>query len=145
MHLDFPTQTIFYSIEKAIKQYRKYSQNNIAKHLNDITVDHALILIIIDKNPEFSQVEIAEMIFKDYASITRMVDLMVKNTYLERAINTADRRRFKLRITSKGYKAIETLVPTIKANREQALKGITEEEIMLANTVLKKIITNCPA
>ena len=74
-----------------------------------------------------------------------MINLMVKNAYLERTVNTSDRRRFTLHITSKGHKAIETLVPTIKTNRKQALKGITEEEIALVNTILEKITANCSA
>ena len=85
MEFRFPTQTIFYTIENAIKQYRKISQKRIQEVVNDITIDQALVLTIIEGNPEFTQIDIAELLFKDYASMTRMINLLVKNRHLSRA------------------------------------------------------------
>ena len=143
MKLDFPTQTIFYTVENAIKQYRKMSQKEITSQISDITIDQALILLLIDENPDYSQVEIAEILFKDYASITRMIELMVANGYLERKGERDDKRRAAIEITAKGKKGIVKLLPIIKSNRERALKGINTEEVTLVTSILQKIIANC--
>lgn len=138
-----PTGTVLYTIEQTIKEYRKISQKNISQIVNDITVDQALVLIIIDKNSNYSQKEIAELIFKDNASITRIIELMVKKEYLTRKTNELDRRKFNLEITEKGKKTIELLNPAILKNRQTALEGLSENEIELLDKILTKIILNC--
>jgi len=143
MKLKNPTGTVLYTIEKTIKEYRKIAQRNIGKIVDDITVDQALILIILDQNSDYSQKEIAELIFKDNASITRIIELMVKKNYLTRKINESDRRKFNLEITEKGKKTIESLSPVIQTNRQTALEGLTQDEIEFLDKTLNKIITNC--
>jgi len=138
-----PTGTVLYTVEQTIKEYRKISQKNISQIVSDITVDQCLLLIILDKNAAFSQKEIAELIFKDNASITRIIELMVQKDYLIRQINQLDRRKFNLEITEKGKKTIALLTPIINKNREKALEGLSKNEIELLDTLLAKIISNC--
>jgi len=138
-----PLRTIFYTIERAIKEYRKYAQKNISKQIDDITLDQALVLMILKENSSLSQKEMSEFLFKDYASMTRMIELMVKKKYLKRSQNKKDKRRSILTITKKGEDAIKILIPTIKINRINALEGITDLEIKQLNKILKKIISNC--
>lgn len=143
MDIKNPTGTVLYSIEQAIKEYRKLAQKNIAKIVKDITVDQCLVLIIFNKDAEISQNELANLMFKDNASITRMIELMVKKDYLNRTIHAEDRRKFNLKLTEKGKKTIELINPIIQINRETALNGLSLEEIDLLDKTLKKIITNC--
>lgn len=138
-----PTGTILYTIEQTIKEYRKMAQKNITTIVNDITVDQGLLLIIVNKNPNYSQKEIAELIFKDNASVTRIIELMVKKNYLTRKINELDRRKFNLEITEKGIKTIDLLTPTINKNRKDALAGLSENELQMVDKILSKIISNC--
>ncbi|MCI3939001.1 MarR family transcriptional regulator [Chryseobacterium aahli] len=138
-----PTGTVLYLLEKAIKDYRKLSQKNISKVVKDITVDQCLVLIILSKDEKISQNEIANLIFKDNASITRMIELMVKKDYLNRTVHTEDRRKFNLQITEKGKKTLELISPIVLINRNTALNGFSAEEIELLDKILDKIITNC--
>lgn len=143
MELIAPTETVLYTIEQAIKEYRKFSQINISKITDGITVDQALTLILIDKNPDLNQKELSNLIFKDYASITRIIELMVKKEYLKRTINKNDRRRFNLNITTKGRDTINALTPTIEHNRNTALNGLTASQILELQNTLQLIISNC--
>mgnify|MGYP003606360221 CR=1 FL=1 len=143
MKLENPTGTALYSIEKAIKEYRKLAQKNISKVVKDITVDQCLILIILHDNKDIAQNELASLVFKDNASITRMIELMVKKEYLNRTIHHEDRRKFNLEVTSKGLKTLELIQPVIKKNRQPALDGLSLEEIELLDKTLNKIIINC--
>jgi DNA-binding MarR family transcriptional regulator len=138
-----PTGTVLYTIEQAIKEYRKIAQKNIAKIVKDITVDQCLVLIILNNNTKISQNELANLVFKDNASITRMIELMVKKEYLIRTIHQEDRRKFNLEITEKGMKTIELIEPIVQLNREIALNGLSLEEITLLDKTLHKIIINC--
>jgi DNA-binding MarR family transcriptional regulator len=143
MNFKAPTDVVIYSIEKAIKTYRKFAQNNIRKIESNITVDQALLLILLQNRPELTQVEMAEVLFKDYASITRMIELMVKNDYLTREENQEDRRRKELTISKKGAEIIKKLFPVIDENRNTALKGLSQSEIEQLDSLLNKIINNC--
>lgn len=138
-----PTATVLYSIEKAIKEYRKISQKNISTVVRDITVDQCLVLMILKDDARISQIELANLIFKDTASITRMIELMVKKDYLNRTIHTEDRRKFNLEITKKGKKTLELISPIVQINRDTALNGLSLEEINSLDKSLNKIIANC--
>jgi DNA-binding MarR family transcriptional regulator len=138
-----PTGTVLYTIEQTIKEYRKISQKNISQIVRDITVDQCLLLIILDKNITYSQKEIAALIFKDNASITRIIEIMVQKNYLIRKTNESDRRKFNLELTEKGKNTIQLLTPVIQKNRQDALAGLSLNEIELLDNLLTKIITNC--
>jgi DNA-binding MarR family transcriptional regulator len=138
-----PTGTVLYTIEQTIKEYRKICQKNIQKIVNDITVDQCLVLIILNENANISQIDMAKLIFKDNASVTRIIELMVNKDYLNREINELDKRKSKLVITEKGEKTIVLLTPVFKLNRKTALNGLSIDEIELLDKILTKIISNC--
>jgi MarR family transcriptional regulator for hemolysin len=133
---------IFYSIEKSIKTYRQFAQKNISKAGIEITIDQWLVLKTIEEDNSISQKDIAFKTFKDVASITRIIELLVQKGYLSRNLKSQDRRRFDLTLTKEGNDIIEKIQPYIQINRTQALKNITDEEIMNLQSTLLKIISN---
>ncbi|TDQ29821.1 MarR family winged helix-turn-helix transcriptional regulator [Tenacibaculum caenipelagi] len=142
MKFNTPTTTVLYSIEETIKAYRKLSQHNISQIVPDITVDQALILLLLESNDK-TQTEIADLVFKDYASMTRIVKLMIKKDYLIKTTDNQDKRKAKLEITEKGKITIKKLRPVIQINRETALNTISEEELEQLYKTLQKITKNC--
>jgi len=133
----------FYVLEKAIKSYRQFAQRNIKGVNKDITIDQWLILKTILDNPNCSQREIAATIFKDVASVTRIIELLVNKGLLVRSPHSEDRRRFGLKLTSKGMAVQKDLMPVIIQNRSSALKGLSVEEIEVLRNLLHRIINNC--
>ncbi|MBL0253740.1 MAG: MarR family transcriptional regulator [Chitinophagaceae bacterium] len=134
---------LFYTLEKSIKVYRKYAQTQIANAGFDITIDQWLVLKSLQENSHLSQNEIADLVFKDMASITRIIELLVKKELVERHINKSDRRKFELKITKNGKKMIELISPIVENNRKQALKGITKLEQNNLISRLEILINNC--
>ena len=143
MLINSPSFSVLYSIEEAIKAYRKLSQRNISKLVPGITVDQALILIILNERPELTQSEVADLVFKDYASMNRILNLMISKNYIRKTTNKEDKRRAKISITKTGKAIIEKLTPAIQVNRETALQNISQEEISTLFTILKRITHNC--
>mgnify|MGYP000078088624 CR=1 FL=1 len=143
MNLTLPSETIFHVIESTIKDYRKFAQRNISEQLEDITIDQGLVLLFLNEHPDLSQKEIAKLVFKDTASMTRMINTMVQKKHLKRSMNTEDRRRYKIEITTKGKGLLKTLPPIINHNRNTSLKGITKNELKQLEIILNKIRTNC--
>jgi DNA-binding MarR family transcriptional regulator len=140
--MKIPSKTVFYTIEKTIKSYRKFASQNFLKVVDDITIDQILILQYLNAFPDLNQKEIADLVFKDNASLTRMIDLMVNKQFLKRSMNTEDRRRFKIEITPKGKEVLNKLEPLIGENRKKAFSGITDEELIQLDITLNKILSN---
>lgn len=134
---------IFYHLDKAIRLYKQYAHQQLVANNFDLTVDQWLILKALDQNPDSSQQEIAEMTFKDYASLTRIIELLVQKKYLERAMHKEDRRRFRLTLTSYAHQVLKRMQPVIENNRATALKGLSKKTIGDMQAMLSVIIRNC--
>jgi len=134
---------IFYTIDKSIRTYRTYAQNRLKEQEFKITIDQWLIIKALMENPGISQQELGEKVFKDNASVTRIIELLVRGKYLERKINPDDRRKSNLKITDSGKKIIDDVQLLVLENRKIALKGISEKDLKTMHMVLSKITENC--
>lgn len=134
---------LFYLLDKAIRTYRQHAHEQLYARGLDITVDQWLVLKALHENPERSQQELASAVFKDHASFTRMVELLVKKGYINRNMHPSDRRRFLLQITKTGIKLLQDIQPVIEQNRKTALKGMGKMELSGLQETLRKIIDNC--
>lgn len=130
---------IFYTIEKSIKSYRQFAQRNITEAGFDITIDQWLVLKTIEEDSVATQQQIAAKAFKDIASITRIIELLVKKNFVLRDFHT-DRRRFDLSLTDEGKDILVKVQPIITSNRKTALTGLSESEINTIQLALSKII-----
>lgn len=133
----------FYLLDKAIRTYRIYSQKKLRENGFKITVDQWLVIKVLMENPGISQQNLAEKAFKDNASITRIIELLVKSKYLDRKVNPKDRRTSILKVTPDGVDIINKVQDLVLQNRKIAQTGITLEELENLNATLKKIIKNC--
>ncbi len=134
---------LFYSIDRAIRTYRQYAQQRLKEEGFSITIDQWLIIKCILENPKITQNEISDLVFKDSASVTRIITLLVKAKYLKRKVNKTDRRRSQLVVTELGENTIHAVDTIVKMNRKTALAGITPEEIELSQRVMDSISSNC--
>ncbi|MGH2666576.1 MarR family winged helix-turn-helix transcriptional regulator [Flavobacterium sp.] len=133
----------FYTIDKAIRTYRVYAQKKLKEYGFKITIDQWLVIKSILENPEITQQEISEMVFKDNASVTRIIEILVKSGYLERSVNLEDRRKSNLKVTLSGKQIIKKVHDLILENRKTALHGVTLNELDILNKTLNQIIRNC--
>jgi len=135
-------ETLFYSIEKTIKLYRRYAQHRLKSISPNITIDQLLVLSKIYENPVISHQKLSELMFKDMASISRILSLLEKGRFIKRKIDANNRRRFKTKITLEGIEILSVLEPVIIQNRKEALQTVTEEEIRTCTEILNKISQN---
>jgi MarR family transcriptional regulator, transcriptional regulator for hemolysin len=136
-------EIFFYQLEKSIKSYRRFVQARFKDQGFNITVDQWLVLNALNENAKLTQSDLAELVFKDKASMTRLIELLVLKKLVQRAPHETSRRRFKLTITEKGHELITNIMPLVKDNRKQGLQGINNAELKAAEHVLNKIIDNC--
>lgn len=136
-------RVIFYTLEKTIKRYRQFAQNNIDRAGVDITIDQWLVLNILQECPTLGQLDIAERVFKDQASIARIMTLLEKKELLIQTTSQQDRRRIDRLITPKGEELLRAVSPIIAQNRRTALEGLSDEAIEQLRQTLTIIDENC--
>ena len=137
------TDIIFYTLEKSIKTYRQFAQKRISEKGYNVTIDQWLVLKILHDNEGITQQQLAEIVFKDYASVTRIIELLVNKKYIQRDFHSSDRRRFELTLSAEGKKLLLKIQDDIDENRSKALKGISKSETETVRKTLNKIISNC--
>lgn len=134
---------IFYNIDHSIRLYRMFAQKKLRENGFKITIDQWLVIKCILENPTITQHELSEMVFKDNASVTRIIELLIKAGYLEKETNPDDRRKLILHVTQAGEEVIKKVQEVVLQNRSIALNGIDQKELEIADAVLRKIIANC--
>lgn len=143
MHFQLPQNTVFYQLEKTMKLYRKLAQDRIHAAGYEVSVNQLILLIQLNERPTSTQVELSESIFKDFASVARMVDLLVRKGFLARSENASDRRKKDLIPTAIAKQMLTTLYPIILDYRQQAAMNFSEAELSTLSTLLDRLSQNC--
>ncbi len=134
---------IFYSLDKAIRQYRKLAQANIDRAGIAITIDQWLVLRVIQEHDDLTQTDIAERVFKDQASVARIISLLAGRGLLAAVPLPSDGRRSQLRVTEEGERVLEAVQPVVLSNRAVALEGLSEDDLSVLRGLLERIYVNC--
>lgn len=135
--------TLLYTLDKCFRTYHQFAQRNVRKAGYDITIDQWLILKSVGENPDITQNDISKIVFKDNASITRIIQLLVNAGYLNREAYATDRRRVNLTLTESGKKITEEVNEIAKSNRAAALNEVDQKTIDDMKLALQQIIKNC--
>lgn len=135
-------EIFFNNLEHSIKVYRQFTQKSLVSEGIDITFDQWLVMQSLDENHGMNQREIAAMVSKDTASLTRILQLLVKKGYLEKKLHK-DKRRSKLVITHTGKEIMKNARHIIDQSRELALNGVDEKRLKKLRKILTKITENC--
>lgn len=136
-------EIFFYHLDRSIKSYRQFAQEKLKEYGFKITIDQWLVLKAISDNPEISHNELSDSVFKDKASVTRIIELLVNAGYLKSEVHPDSGRKRKLTVTRKAYALLDAIRPFVLKNRKLALKDISHAEIVIAEKVLKRISANC--
>ena len=136
---------LFYSLESATKAYRRFAQARLYASGIDITIDQWLVLKTIHESPDIPLQQVGTAVFKDFASVTRIVQLLERKGLLRRTPHPTDGRRSELVLTGAGESVIRTVEPIAQANRRQALEGIDAGQVARLRALLERIVENCDA
>ena len=120
---------------------KKFGQNAQKFGIN-ISQDQWLVLGPVWKNEGISQKDIAEYCGKDKTSVTKIIDTLEKRNLMVRYPDQIDQRIKRVILSNKGKELMEKSMPIMEQTRNEVRKGISDQEISLFKTVLRKIYTN---
>jgi DNA-binding MarR family transcriptional regulator len=135
--------TFFYNLEKTVKVYRQFFQNQLKENGFEITLDQWLTIKMIVAFPEASQNEIAEKVFKDKASVARIVELLLRNDYLYKTPHPNHIKKSLFKLTNKGLETLKRLDILVPSFRKIALTNANEDLIINTLNLLQNVQYNC--
>jgi len=110
-----------------------------------LTPEEADTLMLIYHLEGLPQSQLAKILGKDKASITRLMNALVKSGLVGRVQDSNDRRIVRACITEEGKKAFTHIFPKLKALSEQVLDGVSAEEFATIQRVMMRMIENLSA
>lgn len=108
----------------------------------DITPEQWGVLNRLWDKDGISQKEISEITIKDQTTLTRILDKLEWKGLIERQTSPDDRRSFLIFLTEAGRSLKDKLVPIAGEALDEALQGLSEEEIKQLKVLLNKIFMN---
>lgn len=129
-------------LDRTARKVKQYAQQQFKSGDFDVTVDQWLVLKNLSENQLLSQTELAQLVFKDHPTLTRIIDLLCKKGYVERVPHPQDRRSFQLHLTESGASKVSSLRPQILEIREKAWENLSKSDFDEFKRILNTIYMN---
>lgn len=147
----FKDYLTFHSIEDSIglKFNRTFfgmrnllTQNFRNNGYENITPEQMGILFGLKERNGVYQSEISCNLIKHKPNITRMLDILQKQGYIERRPDSSDRRKYRVFLTEKGDTLANEIVVIVFKTLHQLFEGFSEEEVTTLKHYLDRIYDN---
>lgn len=126
----------------------RYAHRALVKALADELEPHGIlttqwsVLRILWDIEGLTQVELAERMRVEKASLTGVLDAMERRGLIIRERNTDDRRKINITLTAQGRRLKPQLLPHAAKINRKATRGMTEAETLELRRLLAKLIQN---
>lgn len=89
-----------------------------------------------------TQVDLARLLDVGKVTVGGLVDRLEKSGDVERRADPNDRRAKLVYVTEKGFDTIKMMIRVSNKINKKILQGVTEEELLITERVLKKVKDN---
>ncbi|HEX6224513.1 MAG TPA: MarR family transcriptional regulator [Chryseolinea sp.] len=137
-----PYSMYSFLLDRTARRVKQYAQRRFKELGFNITVDQWLVLRHLYDHDDLNQKELADLIFKDTPTLTRIIDLLCDKGLTKRKTHPSDRRSFNVCLTSQGRNKVEQLRPKIKDVRLKAWEGLSERDFTQFKRILNAIYVN---
>lgn len=101
----------------------------------------ALMMIYSSEGNMLNPCKLSESLLSSRANITRLMDELVVNGWVERQGSTEDRRRVELSLTPDGVALVEKILPRNWERINDLWAEFSAEEIKLTEKMLRKLLS----
>lgn len=117
-------------------------QKNFRQAGLEITIEQWSVLYHLWKEDCLSQQELCNRTFRDKPSITRLIDNLEKQKLVNRMASKTDRRINLVCLTQAAVEMQETTILIANQTMDEALEGISREEINVVKSVFQRVYDN---
>jgi len=97
------------------------------------------ILAVVGRYPGLSATELAERTAMDKVAVSRAVNALIGERLLSRQADGADRRRSRLRLSLRGRRSYDQIVPLALEYERRLLSGLSADERQALQRLLGRL------
>ncbi|MCX6312282.1 MAG: MarR family winged helix-turn-helix transcriptional regulator [Bacteroidetes bacterium] len=136
------SNSLVYLLERTLRQTRMLLQNLFDEGKLKITVDQWIVLSQVGQSAKQNQRQIAAMVAKDPASITRILDLLEHQKLVKRIADKGDLRNSFVMITAAGKNMLKSCNEKVIRFKKVAGKGLSQDDLNHLKTILDNLFEN---
>ncbi|SHE73860.1 DNA-binding transcriptional regulator, MarR family [Microbulbifer donghaiensis] len=111
----------------------------------DLTIPAWRVMAILGRFPDLSAAELVEQTAMDKVAISRAVSSLLKNDYITRSEDPADRRRQVLNLSELGRDVYERIVPLAQQYENDLMGSLSAEERQQLDSIIEKLMDRAQA
>jgi DNA-binding MarR family transcriptional regulator len=133
---------LYFLMERVMRRAKIVSRQRFQQLGVSITIDQWVVLKCIAEKEQLTQKAIANLTFKEPAAVTRILDILSKQNYVERLPVVGDRRKYHLQLTDEGKVLYDSLIPHITDIRARGIEGLNQRDIDTMKESLRTMYEN---
>ena len=135
-------QGLAYLAHKMVYAFRQRLGAICRAHGYSMTPEELGILLVLDREGGAIQTRLSEVLDKDKASVTRLLNKLVELGFVERVNDNEDRRVIRAYLSKAGKAVYQKLRPELQAMSQQVFADIPEADFVVARRVLITAVAN---
>ena len=128
---------IFFQLSRVSRSGIRYWNKKVVKF--GVTPSQGLLLNFLSEKDQVTSKYLGEKMEFDSATITGLIDRLVKVKLIERRDNPDDRRAILVCLTEKGLETAKKIRSIVGVENKAFLSNLTDEEGLILRSLLKKI------
>lgn len=139
--IDFDTNILPW-VGRTSKVLDYYISDFFKDHGVELTKAQIILLFRVTRFNGAAQNSLADITNRDKASLARLIDTMEKKNLVARIPSKSDGRVNEIHITKKGQEVLKQTLPILKKIDKVVHQDITDKEISILISIMKKINKN---
>lgn len=123
-------------------KFKQYMNSIFQKHGFNLTPEQFLVMDTLWDEGVLSQQKIADIIFKDKNSVTKLIDALEKKGLVNRISDKSDRRLNQIHITERAIIIKEEITKIALESTDGIIRDIPKDELLIFINVLNKMAKN---
>jgi MarR family transcriptional regulator, organic hydroperoxide resistance regulator len=137
---DMGSESMGYLVRYAYRSFVKALAVELDPH--DITTGQWSVLRVLWQEEGMSQVELAQRMMMEKASLTPVLEGMASGGLIIRSRNADDRRKVNIFLTARGRRLKAMLLPSGRRINQRATRGMSGAEINRLRDLLSRLTAN---
>ncbi|HEY4651712.1 MAG TPA: MarR family transcriptional regulator [Pontibacter sp.] len=134
--------TFLHELSKVTAVMKGFIRQKLREHNINITFEMMQVLRFLWDKDGVNQQEIADAILKDKASLTYLIDNLVRRKLVQRTEDSQDRRNKIITLTEEGRQLQELILPWVSEMYRVAGKDISEDLVKSGIDLFSAIYVN---
>jgi len=107
----------------------------------DLTIPAWRVMAILGRFPDLSAADLVEQTAMDKVAISRAVSILIKNDYITRSEDLADRRRQVLNLSDVGRDIYDRIVPLAQQYENDLMASLSDDERNQLDSIIEKLMS----